>query len=61
MSLKLLHVFYLFIYLYYIFILQLWDVEPKKRLRQMPGHAARVGCLSWNSHTLTRYFFETII
>lgn len=32
---------------------QLWDVEHKKRLRQMSGHAARVSCLSWNAHILS--------
>lgn len=32
---------------------QLWDVKEKKKLRDMTGHAARVGCLSWNSHLLS--------
>jgi len=34
-------------------IIELWDVERSKRLRQMSGHAARVGSLSWNSHILS--------
>ena len=34
--------------------LQLWDVEAQKRVRSMPGHSARVGCLSWNSYILSR-------
>lgn len=33
--------------------IQLWDVEQQKRLRTMPGHAARVGALSWNQHILS--------
>ncbi|XP_070563787.1 cell division cycle protein 20 homolog [Ptychodera flava] len=28
---------------------QLWDIAQSKRLRNMTGHAARVGALSWNS------------
>ncbi|XP_046850230.1 cell division cycle protein 20 homolog [Xenia sp. Carnegie-2017] len=32
---------------------QLWDVEHKKRVRKMTGHAARVGSLSWNSFILS--------
>lgn len=34
-------------------VVQLWDVEAQKRLRSMAGHAARVGCLSWNSYILS--------
>lgn len=30
--------------------IQLWDVEHKKRLRTMGGHASRVSSLSWNSY-----------
>ncbi|XP_045160528.2 cell division cycle protein 20 homolog [Mercenaria mercenaria] len=32
---------------------QLWDVAQQKRLRNMAGHAARVGSLSWNSYILS--------
>ncbi|KAK7100259.1 cell division cycle protein 20 homolog isoform X2 [Littorina saxatilis] len=32
---------------------QLWDVAQQKRLRNMSGHSARVGCLSWNSFILS--------
>ncbi|XP_061197226.1 cell division cycle protein 20 homolog [Saccostrea echinata] len=32
---------------------QLWDVAAKKRLRNMAGHANRVGALSWNSYILS--------
>lgn len=32
---------------------QLWDVSAKKRLRNMTGHAARVGSLAWNSYILS--------
>ncbi|XP_005109850.1 cell division cycle protein 20 homolog [Aplysia californica] len=34
-------------------LVQLWDTEQKKLLRSMTGHAARVGCLSWNQHILS--------
>uniref|UniRef100_A0A8B9LNC5 Cell division cycle 20 homolog n=1 Tax=Astyanax mexicanus TaxID=7994 RepID=A0A8B9LNC5_ASTMX len=33
---------------------ELWDVQYQKRLRSMDGHRARVGCLSWNDHILSR-------
>lgn len=32
---------------------QLWDVAATKRLRNMTGHSARVGSLSWNSYILS--------
>eukprot|EP00112_Aurelia_sp_Birch-Aquarium-sp1_P016111 Seg3620.2 transcript_id=Seg3620.2/GoldUCD/mRNA.D3Y31 product="Cell division cycle protein 20" protein_id=Seg3620.2/GoldUCD/D3Y31 len=32
---------------------QLWDIEKSKKLRTLPGHASRVGSLSWNSHILS--------
>ncbi|KAK7492880.1 hypothetical protein BaRGS_00015827 [Batillaria attramentaria] len=32
---------------------QLWDVAQQKRLRNMTGHSARVGSLSWNSYILS--------
>ncbi|XP_002742040.1 cell division cycle protein 20 homolog [Saccoglossus kowalevskii] len=32
---------------------QLWDVAQSKRLRNMTGHVARVGALSWNSFILS--------
>ena len=35
--------------------IQLWDVEKEKRVRTMGGHNDRVGVLTWNKHTLTRY------
>lgn len=37
-------------------VVQLWDVEKEKKIRSMRGgHTDRVGALSWNKHTLTRY------
>lgn len=33
---------------------QLWDVNKVKLVRTMTGHSARVGCLDWNAHILTR-------
>ena len=32
---------------------QLWDVEQKKRMRNMTSHVARVGVLSWNDHIVS--------
>ncbi|XP_052256231.1 cell division cycle protein 20 homolog isoform X2 [Dreissena polymorpha] len=32
---------------------QLWDVSQQKRLRNMAGHTARVGAMSWNSYILS--------
>ncbi|XP_069078104.1 cell division cycle protein 20 homolog B [Pleurodeles waltl] len=32
---------------------QLWDIETKKRLRNMLGHVSVVGALNWNQHILT--------
>ncbi|XP_072108614.1 cell division cycle protein 20 homolog isoform X1 [Mobula birostris] len=32
---------------------QLWDVETKKKLRNMQSHCSMVGALSWNDHVLT--------
>ncbi|XP_058850597.1 cell division cycle protein 20 homolog B-like [Acipenser ruthenus] len=32
---------------------QLWDVETKKRLRNMLGHQSVVGALSWNNYILS--------
>jgi len=34
-------------------IVQIWDVAHNKKVRNMSGHAARVGCLSWNSSVLS--------
>ena len=34
-------------------LFQLWDTVATKRLRNMTGHAARVGSLSWNSYILS--------
>ena len=33
---------------------KLWDVGQGKIIRNMTGHAARVGTLSWNSYILSR-------
>ena len=33
---------------------QVWDVEHNKMLRNMRGHAARVGSLCWNNYILSR-------
>ena len=38
----------------YIMFFQLWDVGVQKRLRNMTGHVARVGALSWNQYILSR-------
>jgi cell division cycle protein 20 (cofactor of APC complex) len=32
---------------------QLWDVERKKRVRDMNGHTGRVGALAWNNFVLS--------
>jgi cell division cycle 20-like protein 1, cofactor of APC complex len=32
---------------------QIWDSVKLKKLRVLSGHAARVGCLAWNSNVLT--------
>lgn len=32
---------------------QLWDCEKLRQVRNMKGHAARVGALDWNSHILS--------
>lgn len=34
-------------------LVQLWDVERMKKVRQFSGHVARVGVLAWNQNTLT--------
>ena len=31
---------------------EIWEAAKCKRVRTMQGHAARVGTMSWNSHTL---------
>eukprot|EP00887_Chlorella_sp_A99_P007257 scaffold2.g7257.t1 len=31
---------------------QIWDANRCKRIRTMPGHKQRVGCMSWSHHTL---------
>ena len=31
---------------------QIWDPVKCKKVRSMPGHKQRVGCLSWNHHVL---------
>ncbi len=40
--------------------IQLWDVEKERRVRVMNGHSDRVGALTWNSHTLTRWDHEML-
>jgi cell division cycle protein 20 (cofactor of APC complex) len=40
---------------------QLWDVEAQKQLRNMGGHEARVGALSWNSHLLSSGSRDTTV
>ena len=32
---------------------QIWDATRMKQLRNLRGHAARVGSLAWNGHILT--------
>lgn len=32
---------------------QLWDVSAGRQLRNLSGHAARVGALAWNNHVLS--------
>ncbi|NXE04247.1 CDC20 protein, partial [Lophotis ruficrista] len=32
---------------------QLWDIQHRKRLRNMTSHSSRVGSLSWNSYILS--------
>ncbi|KFA73535.1 hypothetical protein S40288_07691 [Stachybotrys chartarum IBT 40288] len=34
-------------------LVQIWDAEKSRRLRNMTGHTARVGSLAWNTHILT--------
>ncbi len=34
-------------------MLQIWDAESIKPVRNLTGHAARVSSLSWNNHTLS--------
>lgn len=31
---------------------QLWDVNKQKQIRSLTSHAARVGCMAWNSQSL---------
>ena len=32
---------------------QIWDVTKSRCIRTVEGHRSRVGCLAWNSHTLS--------
>ncbi|CAL1538847.1 unnamed protein product [Lymnaea stagnalis] len=34
-------------------VVQLWDTDQQKLIRSMPGHASRVGSMSWNKHILS--------
>ncbi|KAH7309426.1 WD40-repeat-containing domain protein [Stachybotrys elegans] len=34
-------------------LVQIWDAEKSRRLRNMTGHTGRVGSLAWNTHILT--------
>ncbi|ODQ65044.1 WD40 repeat-like protein, partial [Nadsonia fulvescens var. elongata DSM 6958] len=34
-------------------LVQIWDATRFKRVRTMPGHTARVGCLAWRDHILS--------
>jgi cell division cycle protein 20 (cofactor of APC complex) len=40
---------------------QLWDVDAQRQLRNMQGHDARVGALSWNSHVVSSGSRDTTI
>lgn len=40
---------------------QLWNVDKKTRVREMKGHEARVGALSWNSHIVSSGSKDTSI
>lgn len=40
---------------------QLWNIEKKRQVRTLKGHAARVSSLAWNSHTLTTGSLDTNI
>ncbi|EGG14339.1 WD40 repeat-containing protein [Cavenderia fasciculata] len=42
-------------------VVQLWDVEQQKKLREMRGHAGRVGALSWNNYILSSGSADTNI
>jgi cell division cycle protein 20 (cofactor of APC complex) len=42
-------------------MVQLWDVEAGKQVRNMGGHDARVGALSWNEHVLSSGSRDTTI
>ena len=34
-------------------MVQLWDVQKMKKIRQFEGHKARVGSMAWNANTLS--------
>eukprot|EP01114_Cavostelium_apophysatum_P007735 TRINITY_DN19909_c0_g1_i1.p1 TRINITY_DN19909_c0_g1~~TRINITY_DN19909_c0_g1_i1.p1 ORF type:complete len:424 (+),score=90.82 TRINITY_DN19909_c0_g1_i1:78-1274(+) len=40
---------------------QLWDPERQKALRNLKGHSARVGVMSWNQHILSTGSRDTTI
>eukprot|EP00658_Telonema_sp_P-2_P075151 TRINITY_DN6457_c0_g1_i1.p1 TRINITY_DN6457_c0_g1~~TRINITY_DN6457_c0_g1_i1.p1 ORF type:complete len:349 (-),score=82.93 TRINITY_DN6457_c0_g1_i1:200-1246(-) len=42
-------------------MVQLWDVEAQKQVRNMGGHEARVGALAWNDHVLSSGSRDTTI
>ena len=40
---------------------QVWDVSAAKQVRNMDGHAARVGSLAWNQHVLSSGSADTTV
>jgi len=42
-------------------MVQIWDVAKCKKIREMGGHAARVGTMAWNSHILASGSRDRII
>ncbi|GAM17015.1 hypothetical protein SAMD00019534_001900, partial [Acytostelium subglobosum LB1] len=42
-------------------VVQLWDVEHSKKLRELRGHTGRVGALAWNNYILSSGSADTNI
>ncbi|KYQ91533.1 WD40 repeat-containing protein [Tieghemostelium lacteum] len=42
-------------------VVQLWDVEHQKKVRELRGHAGRVGALAWNNYILSSGSADTNI